>query len=134
MCLHCDGRAFLKVQVGDNEKSLFVSQMQLLAEPCSDAARRQTLLRVPSCAAKLCISEAYMRFLFYAGLVVGWAVPAILRIGNPFLFIAVAVLAWVPAGMVVTTFLQFVYPPRIIVYSSDFSNPLSLTQSKKDDL
>jgi len=87
----------------------------------------------PSCAAKLCISETYMRFLFYAGLVLGWAVPAILQIGNPFLFIAVAVLAWVPAGMAFTTFLQYVYPPRITLYSSDFSNPLSLTQSNKDD-
>ncbi len=87
----------------------------------------------PSCAAKLCISPTYMRFLFYAGLVLGWAVPAILRIGNPFLFIAVGVLAWVPAGMAFTTFLQFVYPPRITFYSSDFSNPLSLTQNKKDD-
>ena len=86
----------------------------------------------PSCAAKLCISETYTRFLFYAGLVLGWAVPAILRIGNPFLFIAVAVLAWVPAGMVFTTFLQFVYPPRITLYSSGFSDPLSLTHRKKD--
>src|SRR5437879_5000295 len=84
------------------------------------------------CAAKLCISPTSMLFLFYAGLVLGWAVPAILLIGNPFLFIAVGALAWVPAGMAFTTFLQFVYPPRITFYSSDFSNPLSLTQNKKD--
>jgi hypothetical protein len=73
-----------------------------------------------------------MRFLFYAGLVLGSAVPVILQIWNPLLFIAVAVLAWVPASMVFTTFLQFVYPPRITFYSSDFSNPLSLTQRKVD--
>jgi hypothetical protein len=72
----------------------------------------------PSCAAKLCISETYMRFLLYAGLVLGITVPAILRIQDPIVFIGVALLAWLPANIVFTTLLQFVRPPRITFYSS----------------
>src|SRR5260370_2230251 len=96
--------------------------------------RTKPYFQCPSCAAKLCISEIYMRFLFYAGLVLGWAVPLILRIGNPFLFIAVGVLAWVPAGLVVTPLLPFVYPPRIPFSSSAFSTPLPLPHTTPHDL
>jgi hypothetical protein len=73
-----------------------------------------------------------MRFLLYAGLALGIAVPAILRIQNPFIFIGAALLAWLPANIIFTTLIQFVHPPRITIYSSGFSDPLSLTQSKKD--
>jgi hypothetical protein len=94
--------------------------------------RSKPYFQCPSCAEKLCISETYMRALLYAGLLLGFTVPAILQIQNPFIFIGLALLAWLPANIAFTTFLQFVYPPRITFYSSGFSDPLSLTHRKKD--
>ncbi len=51
---------------------------------------------------------------------------------GPLRFIGVALLAWFPVQVLFTTWLQFVHPPRIILYASD-STDLSLIHSKKDD-
>lgn len=78
-------------------------------------------------------SPTYMRILRYAGFSLAFAVPAILQIRGPLKFVGAALLSWVPVELMLTTLMQFVRPPRIILYSSGFSDPLSLTQGKKGD-
>ena len=81
--------------------------------------RGNPYFQCPSCGEKLRISPTYMRFLRYAGLLLAFAVPAILQIRDPLRFIGVALLAWFPVQVLFTTWLQFVHPPRITLYRSD---------------
>ncbi len=74
-----------------------------------------------------------MRLLRYAGFLLAFLVPAIFQIRDPLRFFGVALLAWFPVQILFTTSMQFVRPPRITLYSSGFSDPLSLTGNKKDE-
>ncbi len=65
--------------------------------------RGNPYFQCPSCGEKLCISPTYMRFLRYAGLVLALAVPAVLQIWDPLRFIGVALLAWFPVQVLLTT-------------------------------
>ena len=94
--------------------------------------RSKPYFQCPSCAEKLCIPPAYSRSLRYAGFLLAFAVPALLQIRDPLKFVGVGLLAWLPVVLILTTLMQFVRPPRITFYSSGFSDPLSLTRSKKD--
>jgi hypothetical protein len=60
----------------------------------------------PSCEEKLRFSPTYMRSLNVAGFALAFVLPAILQIQNPFKFVGVALLAWIPLVLLMTYLLN----------------------------